>query len=336
MKIGNVSILIVTRNRAQKLDECLKRISLQSKDIIDFEVIVGDGSSNDNTKFVTETYGFKYIDLGSPDNPELRRYTILNHAKNNIVGYIDDDNFIPYDDKNWIYKMSKPFFDNHEDLIGSFTKWYGYDESSSPLDIYYSLIGGNDPIAIMLGKYDRAGLNKENLPNNSKLILKKENYDLVNIDVLNSPPLGCNGFFIKKDLIVSLDIDPSEYMHPDINISIMKKIKSYKYAVVRCKIIHDTGENIIKSVKKRFNYFLQFTIAPPSKRIYKTFDFNIKSISKLIYIVVVNITIFIPAIISIFMIIKSKKIEWIYHPIICFFMTISYIFGALFYFIKKN
>ena len=27
-----------------------------------------------------------------------------------------------------------------------FDKWYGYDETSSPLDVYYSLIGGNDPI----------------------------------------------------------------------------------------------------------------------------------------------------------------------------------------------
>lgn len=336
MTIGSVSILVVTRNRAKKLNECLKRISFQSKDKIDFEVIVGDGSSEDNTKAITESFGYRYIDLGSPNNPELRRYTILNYANYNIVGYIDDDNFIPYDDSEWIYQMSKPFFENHNGLIGSFTKWYGYDKTSSPLDVYYSLIGGNDPIAIMLGKFDRVGIDREKLPNNSKLSISEKDYDIVKIDIKNSPPLGCNGFFIKKDYINNLDINPSDYMHPDINISIMKKIKSTKYAVVRRKIIHDTGESIIKSVKKRFNYFLQFTISPPSRRVYRTFNFNTKNIFRLFIIILINLTIVIPILLSLIMAFRSKKIEWMYHPIVSFLMTISYIFGAFFYFVKKN
>lgn len=98
-----LSIIIITRNRADMLKSCLNSLVTQTKK--SDEVIVVDNSSNDNTKNVVINFNkqlpIRYIfepRIGIP----IARNTGIKNAKYDIIAFIDDDCVA---DKNWIKNL---------------------------------------------------------------------------------------------------------------------------------------------------------------------------------------------------------------------------------------
>lgn len=87
-----LSIVIITYNRAEALDKCLA--SLVNQTFKNFEVIIVDGDSQDNTPQVVDKYSNK-LDVNKFINPtpsiaKLRDYG-WRKAKGKYVAWIDDD-----------------------------------------------------------------------------------------------------------------------------------------------------------------------------------------------------------------------------------------------------
>lgn len=85
----DISVIIVTFNRANLLDELLKSLERQSFD--NFDIIIIDNNSKDNTKDIAMNYDLIYIKLKENYGPSLGRNVGLKYACGDIVCFLDDD-----------------------------------------------------------------------------------------------------------------------------------------------------------------------------------------------------------------------------------------------------
>ncbi|MDF3838088.1 glycosyltransferase [Cupriavidus basilensis] len=104
-RYGTVSIVICTYNRADLLDRCLDYLRYQTNQ--NFEVVVVNGPSDDNTAEVMRKYGDR-IKVGSNPtrNLSVSRNIGIELADGDIVAFIDDD-ALPFDD--WVDTLLREF-----------------------------------------------------------------------------------------------------------------------------------------------------------------------------------------------------------------------------------
>lgn len=321
--LPSVSVVVVARNCAHQILTCLEHLKCQNYPNDILEIIVVDGNSTDNTRDVALSFDAHVVKGGFPENAEARRYVGTIHAKNEIILFLDTDNLIK--DKQWLRKMVRPFM-NTPDLVGAFTKWYGYDSETSALDQYYALIGGNDPIAFYLGKNDRVPHQDCSLPWGGQLVTNQNDYQIVKFDAEKLPAIGCNGFLIRKNLINQLSFqDPNHYLHTDVNVDIIKKLGLNKFAIVKNSIIHATGDTLSRNITKRLKYMKIHHIGLSGVRRYKVFDpkslsDQIKMVRSLVFI----LTLIEPVLRAIRGYLKTGNANWLFHPLVSVLITFAY------------
>jgi glycosyltransferase involved in cell wall biosynthesis len=326
--LPSVSIIIVAKNSEKLLTNNLQRIKEQCYPKDKIEVLIIDGGSTDNTENIVDSFNYKFINGNYPDNAEARRFVGLQHASNDIVVSLDTDNLINYN--KWLYDMVVPFIEN-EDLVASFTKWYAVDSTMGSLDQYYGLVGGNDTVPYYLGKNDRVPYLSNNLPLGATLLADRGSYELVEFNSKLLPTVGCNGFLARRKILEEINCqDANEWLHIDVNVDIIEKLGYNKYAIVKNSILHLTGENIFTSIRKRLRYMNTHHVDLKQLRRYKVFDFKSKKdLFKLFLMIIFTMTLIEPLYRSLVGYSKTKNLNWFYHPILSFFMTLSYSYSFL-------
>jgi len=106
LKSSDISVIIATKNRANQLEVCLKRI-LNSVEM-PLEIIVVDQSTNSETRKLILDENIKlikYFHLNSKGKSKSLNYAI-SRAKGTILAFTDDDCLV---DKNWIKNINKTF-----------------------------------------------------------------------------------------------------------------------------------------------------------------------------------------------------------------------------------
>jgi glycosyltransferase involved in cell wall biosynthesis len=83
-----ISVIIPTYNEEKVIGECLA--SLRSQTQRDFEVIVVDDGSTDNTKEIVKTFGVKLFGQ-KHQGPAMARNLGVMHAKGKIIVFVDSD-----------------------------------------------------------------------------------------------------------------------------------------------------------------------------------------------------------------------------------------------------
>ncbi|MGD1805912.1 glycosyltransferase [Dapis sp. BLCC M126] len=90
-----ISVAICTHNRADRLILALEGLLKQSLPSQNFEVLIIDNASQDNTKEIGDRYEKKYSNCRYIYEPVLglskARNTALNQAKGKYIAYLDDD-----------------------------------------------------------------------------------------------------------------------------------------------------------------------------------------------------------------------------------------------------
>ncbi|MGB9716429.1 MAG: glycosyltransferase [Thermodesulfovibrionales bacterium] len=107
-----ISIIIPTFNSSKELTKCLESLKNQTFNNKNYEVIIIDDGSNDDTKDVVAEYPVKYI-YQKNRGPAAARNNGVTHAQGNIVLFTDAD---CEPQPNWIEEMIKPF--NDPQVIG--------------------------------------------------------------------------------------------------------------------------------------------------------------------------------------------------------------------------
>jgi len=112
-----VSIIINTYNRAKQLQDCLR--GLWNLDYPEFEVIVVNGPSSDNTKEICSRFSesITYVEC-SERNLSISRNIGLANARGEIVAFIDDDAVV---DAKWLKNIVAGYSSDEIYGVGGFT-----------------------------------------------------------------------------------------------------------------------------------------------------------------------------------------------------------------------
>jgi len=317
-KYPNLSIIIVNRNSAKMLNQCLNAIKKQEYPESKIEILVIDGSSTDNSKEISEKYGAKFIEGGFSDNMEARRFVGVKNSENEILVFIDTDNYLPY--ASWLQDMTEPFDD--DEIFASQTLRYKYRKEDTILNRYNALFGANDPVAFYFNKQDRLPYYYKNWKLKGEAADKGKYYKIKISDDLST--IGCNGFLIRKKVLEKVLTVPENFFHTDIILDLVK-LGYCNIAVVKNDIIHETSDSLKKLIRKRTNYFENHVIKLSDRRRYKIYDSkNMTDNLLLLKYIIFTVTIIKPVLDSFRGFIKKADVAWFVHPIICFVFLYSY------------
>ena len=278
MKVSwKITVITVVLNNKTCIKDCIESISSQT--FGDIEHIVIDGGSTDKTLDIAKEYGCRIINGGYKDNQEARRYIGYKNAKNEILVYIDSDNYLP--DINWLRDMVLPFIEDSS-IVASQTLRYGYSKKHSLMNRYFALFGFNDPVVFALGKTDRLAWFNKNWNLLGKVAENNEKYYVIEFKADALPTIGCNGFLVRKKYFDEVCKDAEQFFHTDVNYDIIKNGHN-RYAIVKNDIYHVTSETFFRSMLKRIKYMNVHHNKMAENRRYKVFDSsNRKDVIKLL------------------------------------------------------
>ncbi len=114
-----VSVIVCTYNRAKYLPACLKHLAEQSVDYTNYEVLIVDNNSTDNTAEIchdfiaeNESLNFYYFLENNQGHTFARNRGIL-EAGGEILSFIDDDAFV----KNDFIENIGQYFNSHKPIM---------------------------------------------------------------------------------------------------------------------------------------------------------------------------------------------------------------------------
>lgn len=305
-ELPSISIVIPTFNSEGTLLDCLASIAMQKYAKEKIEILIVDGGSTDRTLSISKDFRCKIVENPFVIHPKGRPLGIAK-AKGDLTLCLDSDNVLDSDD--WLIKMVEPFKD--PEIFASEPLYYGARDNDSLLTKYISLIGGDDPIAVYLGFYDRFSILTNRWTDSP---VKYDDlgsfYKVEFLDPQDVPPLGSNGFMARSNILRSVKYDP--FLHVEVVRRIIHSF-NLKFAKVKVGIIHVHSHSI--------GQFLQKKRRRVSRRLYKPesqhFESSVLSKER-IQKVVIRFLLLRPLldIIKGFTV-KPSKI-WLLHPMITF------------------
>lgn len=325
-KLPSLSIIVVTLNCERYIGECLSRIIQQDypKDLM--EILIMDGGSTDRTKEIVKKFPVELINGGAKRNAEVRKSMAIRIARNEILFYIDADNYIL--EKDWLRKMVKPFME-HGDIVATYTLRYAYVKDETLLNRYYGLFGVGDPVAFYLRKADRLSWFEDDHDLRGKILEEKETYYKVKFTPATLPTVGCNGFLIRKDILKERNCPDNDFFHTDVNYDLVK-MGYDKYAIVKSVIFHKIADSLIKLIKRRIHYMEIYYEELGKFRRYKLFNHKNKNdIINLTKFILYSLTFIKPFYDSLKGYAKIRDRAWFIHPFICIIFLFAYTYGII-------
>ncbi|MFA4827219.1 MAG: glycosyltransferase family 2 protein [Candidatus Shapirobacteria bacterium] len=316
-----VSFITPTLNAGKVLKDCLQSISLQT--IKDYEIIIADGGSTDNTLIVAKNFKAKIF-----KNPlktgEAGKAVGIRHAKGKYLVFLDSDNLLP--SKNWLKKMLLPLQKDPQ-IIGSEPISFTYRRDAGFTERYSALIGANDPYAYISGIYDRysylsgkwTGLKIETQDFPNYLKIKLNPNELL-------PTIGANGAIFRHDFLKNY-FKGDYFFDIDIITSVIHQTHQPLYfAKVKVGIIHTFCESSIKKFirkqKRRIVDFYQFQNI-------RQFNWQKNNRSATVKFSLYTITLIPPIFDSFRGYLKKPDFAWFFHPLACLISFFVYFSATL-------
>lgn len=318
-----ISFIIPTLNASLVLEKCLDSIKKQSISSSDYEIIISDGGSTDNTIDIAKKYNS--IILNNPlKTAEAGKAVGIRHASGKYTCLIDSDNILP--NNNWLSQMLIPLEDD-EKIIGSEPIEFTYRPKSGLVERYSALIGANDPYAFVTCVSDRKNFINYKWTGLKINQIDKDKYILVKLKPHQPiPTIGANGTIfrteflknnLKSDYLFDIDI---------ISQVINKNKKPLYFAKVKQGIIHTFCENSIKKFIRKQNrritdyYYYQKL---------RQFDWSQTNQKGIITFTLYTIFIFPALIDTLRGFIHKPDIAWFFHPIACFITLYLYTINTI-------
>ncbi len=319
-KQSSISVIIPTYNSSRTIGKCLKSIINQDYPKSLIEIIVVDGGSSDSTIDIVKKFGAKIIKVSSSlQNAEYNKGIGINSARNELLLMLDHDNILPH--KMWLQKMVEPLQEN-KNVVGVEPLRFHYDKNMKFMDRYFALLGGTDPVAYYLGKNSHLSyiFDKYNLLGNA---IDKGEYYLVRFFPNKLPAIGGNGALVKRNMILQFaKSDPDNFFHIDVHMDLVNRGFN-TYAIVKDTIIHMTHSQFFSFLRRRMYFVEKYYYEESKKRRYSIYNPKEDNL-KLLYYILISLTIIKPLFDSLRGYLKLRDSAWFVHPFMCFCMVFAY------------
>ena len=107
-----ISIIIPTFNHAQYLERCLK--SIENQTIRNYEIIIVDNHSTDNTKTIVDNFKYlpiKYLLIHNNGVYAKSRNLGIKNSSGDIIAFLDSDDWWKENKLHESYKLLKKGYD---------------------------------------------------------------------------------------------------------------------------------------------------------------------------------------------------------------------------------
>lgn len=320
----SITFIIPTISFDKRLIRCVECLFKQNYDKKKLEVIISHGGKEKTpSPFKEKNVIIKYLKFF--DNPEARKFAATIYASNDLICFIDSDNLPSSSD--WLLNHVSPF--SNDNILASYSRYYGYHSKSSKADKYFSLIGGNDPIVYHLKKNDRVEYLSGKTPYG--LILETDNSLYSTCSFAPIPPvIGANGFFIRKKNFQKVlnGLNPEYFFHTDSILKIFYYFPNMRISVINDSTYHNSFLNFKSHIQKRLKYFNVHSKELEEFRTYKiTAINNFKGIIEIFFLAIKLFTFIYPIFNSLRIFFKTKKIESFYEIFIPHIFFFAYFYN---------
>lgn len=304
-----ISIIMPTLNSQRTLDASLSSIKMQDYPG-DYEIIIADGGSTDQTVKIAKKYGAK-VYKNKLQTGEAGKAVGVRYANSELIALIDSDNVLP--DEKWLRAMVQPLIADKQ-IIASEPLYFTYRNSDHWLTRYFALLGMGDPLNLFIGNYDRFSYITGKWTGLNLKFKDKGNYLEVDLRY-EIPTIGANGFLIRAEQL-------KKYKNKDylFDIDILKflaKDNLIKIAKVKVGIVHlFTGDiaTFARKQRRRVRDFMYFNKIGAREK-YHSMDQMIIGIVKFTLATILVIPVVVQAIYGYH---KKMDLAWFFHPIACF------------------
>jgi len=311
------SISLPVFNSAKYLESCLESIFSQDypKELI--EVLVVDGGSSDNTLEIARRYNTKIF-----DNPKrLGEYGMqiaVSRASGDLLILFAADNGLV--GKDWLKDVSE-IFNKHQDLSCFWGKMVAAKDDPRIMH-YYELIQ-SEPLARFLNR-------------NLEFYLKRARHESLNgikyqgFEVDPKRPLcwGANGIVYRLCDVKELFLGEKYVGDNEIFQYMVEKGKNKVAYSLNLNIYHHTVNSVVDWVGKWKRNYTQIFLKTRHERRIDWFyygNFKLKMCLWLIYSLIPVFSILH----ALYLMARDRNIYWLYHPLMCFLQTCTYIYWTL-------
>ena len=248
-----LTIGIPTLNCEIQLQRCLEFISNQS--YRSYSITVCDGNSVDGTLNVARKIGCNIINNTKVLN-HFAKGLIFNACSSEYLILIDSDNYL--NDSDYLSKLIS-LMDSDPSILGVEPIFLESKVNNTLINSYLSKIGTDDPLALLLGYYNRYSYLTNrwgHLPLDSKKCTHNHlfywKYKFGSQE-LSSLPIGANGALIRYSLIprsLIEDFNLQGFHHVVDSIRILNATGAY-WSSAEVAIEHDHCRSIINMLYKK-------------------------------------------------------------------------------------
>jgi len=303
------SFVIPTLNSGKTLEACLVSIFQQVTPRSEYEVVIADAGSSDETRSIAKRLGVDKIVENPLKTGEAGKTAGIKASSGKIIALIDSDNILP--DSSWLNQMLAPFHD--PEIIATEPIEYTVRPQDPALTRYFALLGMNDPICLFTGNYDRIcaitgkwttlQVQQEDKGGYLKLTLKQEAL----------PTIGANGFVFRRELLDRTLWDPYFF-----DIDILHQALTHgclHVAKVKTGIVHLYCARLPDFVRKQQRRIRDFLFFAQEKQ--RTYPWD-KQKKTGILAFIISATLIIPLLIQALLgFFRKPDIAWVYHLPVC-------------------
>jgi len=315
------SFVIPTLNSAKTLEECLSAIFAQGVPRADYEVIIADAGSSDDTRAIAERMGVDRIVENPLKTGEAGKAAGIKVASGDIIALVDSDNILP--DASWLSRMLAPFRDL--DIIATEPLEYTSRPQDPALTRYFALLGMSDPLCLFAGNYDRTCAVTGRWTELDVQHTDAGDWLKLTLTEGALPTIGANGFVFRRALLEHVAWTPYFF---DIDVMHQAMQHGFRHvAKVKTGIVHLYCARLSDFARKQQRRIRDFLFFAQEKQ--RTYPWDRQKKSGVIAFVISTVLVFPLLIQAVRGFCRRPDRAWLYHLPVCWVTLWIYGIGAL-------
>lgn len=253
----SVSVVLPTLDNAATLPVTLRSLARQRYEG-ELELLCIDGGSGDGTREIAVAHGARLIE-NPLRNEEEARALGLEAASGDLVLLLDADNELP--GKDWLERLAAAL-ELAPDVVSADCLYHEAASEDPALTRLCALIGGTDPLAIDLGWADRWAAHRGRWTGFDVEASEVEGTLLVALDPERPPPMGSNGFLVRREPLLGTGYRP--FVHSDVVGDLAEQ--GWRFARVRQGVMHHYAPTLRVYARKALRRARRTVRGEPAQR----------------------------------------------------------------------